>query len=99
MFVGIARLVLHVPESRSLKDRRRVVKSLKDRLRARLPVSVAEVGDVERHQVAELGVVTVSGEAHRCEEVLASVVNMGSTLHDALLTDSSTRVIPYGVER
>jgi uncharacterized protein YlxP (DUF503 family) len=96
MFVGVARVVLQIPGARSLKDRRQVVKSLKDRLRARLPVSVAEVGDVERHQVATLGVAVVSGDAARCDEVLGSVGNMARSHAGAVLADLGTEVVPFG---
>jgi uncharacterized protein YlxP (DUF503 family) len=72
VFVGVGRLVLSIPGARSLKDRRRVVKSLKDRMRAKLPVSLAEVGELERYQVATLGLAVVSNEAARCSEILAA---------------------------
>jgi uncharacterized protein YlxP (DUF503 family) len=93
VFVGVARLVLSIPGARSLKDRRRVVKSLKDRVRARLPVSLAEVGDLERYQVATLGVAVVSNEAARCSEVLSAAVAMARVARDAVLADVATEVI------
>jgi uncharacterized protein YlxP (DUF503 family) len=96
MFVGVARLVLQIPGARSLKDRRQVVKSFKDRLRARLPVSVAEVGDVERYQVATLGVATVSGDASHCDEVLARATSMARSLGGAVLADVATEIVPFG---
>ena len=96
MFVGVARLVIQIPGARSLKDRRRVVKSFKDRMRARLPVSVAEVGDLERYQVATLGVAVVSGEAARCDEMLSAASSMARTLADAVLADVRTEVVPFG---
>ena len=96
MFVGVARLVLSIPGARSLKDRRRVVKSLKDRVRARLPVSLAEVGDLDRYQVATLGVAVVSNEAARCSEVLSAAVRMARVARDAVLADVSTEVMTLG---
>ncbi len=96
MFVGVSRQVLQIPGARSLKERRRVVKSLKDRLRARLPVSVAEVGDVERDQVATLGVCVVSADAARCHEVLSAAARMARTVRDAVLADVSTEVVSFG---
>lgn len=96
MFVGVARFVLQIPGARSLKDRRQVVRSLKDRLRARLPVSVAEVGDVERTQVATLGVAVVSGDSARCREVLDAARGMAGTAADALLADAAVEVVPFG---
>ncbi len=96
MFVGVARHVLQIPGSRSLKDRRRVVRSYKDRLRAKLPVSVAEVGDVERYQVATLGLAVVAHEAAFCEEILAQAARLGGALHDALLADTATEIVSFG---
>ena len=63
MFVGVGRLVIQIPGATTIKERRRVVKSFQDRLRAKLPVSVAEVGDTEALQVATLGVAVV-GDLH-----------------------------------
>ena len=96
MFVGVARFVLQIPGARSLKDRRKVVKSFKDRVRARLPVSVAEVGDVERHQVATVGVAVVSGQAARCSEILASARSMAASLGGALLADATIEIVSFG---
>jgi uncharacterized protein YlxP (DUF503 family) len=96
MFVGVARHVLQIPGSRSLKDRRRVVRSYKDRLRAKLPVSVAEVGDVERYQVATLGLAVVAREAAFCEEILGQAARLAGSLHDALLADTATEIVSFG---
>jgi uncharacterized protein YlxP (DUF503 family) len=96
VFVGVARLVFSIPGARSLKDRRRVVKSLKDRVRARLPVSLAEVGDLERYQVATLGVAVVSNEAARCSEVLSAAVRMARVARDAVLADVATEIMTLG---
>jgi uncharacterized protein YlxP (DUF503 family) len=96
VFVGVARLVLSIPGARSLKDRRQVVKSLKDRVRARLPVSIAEVGELERYQVATLGLAVVANEAARCSEVLSAAVGMARVARDALLADVATEIITLG---
>lgn len=96
MFVGVARLVLQIPGARSLKDRRKVVRSFKDRLKARYPVSVAEVGDAERWQVATIGLAVVSGDSAQCDEVLQKAVQMARTLPEALLAESSTEILPFG---
>jgi uncharacterized protein len=96
MFVGVGRLVIQIPAARSLKDRRRVVKSLKDRLRAKLPVSAAEVGDLEQMQVATLGIAVVANEADRCHEILSAALGMARVLPDATLADVRTEVVPFG---
>ena len=96
MFVGVARLVISIPGAQSLKDRRRVVKSLKDRIRAKMPVSIAEVGDLERYQVSTLGVAVVSNDAARCSEVMDSVVRMARGARDSVLADVATEIITLG---
>jgi uncharacterized protein YlxP (DUF503 family) len=98
MFVGVLRLTLQIPGARSLKERRRVVRSLKDRLRARLPVSVAEVGGLDTHQRAVIAVAVVSGDAVRVDELLATAAAMAGTLRDAVLVDRKSEVMSFGHE-
>jgi uncharacterized protein len=73
MFVGVVRIELHLPACTSLKDKRSIVRSLKDRLRARLNAAVAEVEYQDLWQRAALGVAVVSGENHQVDEQLQSV--------------------------
>jgi uncharacterized protein YlxP (DUF503 family) len=96
MFVGVARIVIQIPGARSLKDRRRVVKGLKGRVRAKLPVSVAEIGDLERYQVATLGVSVVSNDSARCSEVLSHVASLAGSAKDALVADVATEIVSFG---
>lgn len=96
MFVGVGRLVIQIPGATTIKERRRVVKSFKDRLRAKLPVSVAEVGDTEALQVATLGFSVVGNTTGRCHEILASALSMARVLPDAVLCDVRTEVVPFG---
>ncbi len=96
MFVGVLRLTLQIPGSRSLKDKRRVTLSLKDRLQARFHVSAAEVSSLDNHRIAEIGVAVVSNEAAQCDRVLAEVVAMASTHADAVLADRRSEIVPFG---
>ena len=72
MVVGVTRWELHLPASHSLKDKRRVVKSLKDRLHARYAVSVAEVDHHETWQRAAIACAVVSADHRHAEEVLTA---------------------------
>ncbi|PKN44148.1 MAG: DUF503 domain-containing protein, partial [Deltaproteobacteria bacterium HGW-Deltaproteobacteria-20] len=78
------------------KDRRQVVRSFKERVQARLRISVAEVGDLERPSYAVVAMAVVSNEAAVCDEVLAKAATMASTLANAVLADRATEVVPYG---
>jgi uncharacterized protein YlxP (DUF503 family) len=59
MVIGICRVELHLPDRHSLKEKRHVVKSLKDRMRRTFNVSIAEVGDQDVWQRAILGAACV----------------------------------------
>jgi uncharacterized protein YlxP (DUF503 family) len=98
MFVGVLRLVFHIPGARSLKDRRRVVRSFKDRLQARMRLAVAEVGGLDEHQRAVVGVAAVANEAGRVDELLSVAASMASGLRDAVLVDRATEIFPFGGE-
>ena len=71
--VGVLTFELRLEHSHSLKDKRQVVKSLKDRLRARFNVAVAEIGEQEMWQRAVVAAVTVSSDQKSAEEALQRV--------------------------
>ncbi|MFI5370361.1 MAG: DUF503 domain-containing protein [Candidatus Eisenbacteria bacterium] len=87
MFVGVVRIELHLPASRSLKDKRRVIQSLKERIRQRVHAAVAEVEYQDLWQRAALGVAVVSGEAHQVDEMLQAVRDLVNAAHEAELLD------------
>jgi uncharacterized protein len=90
MVVGTLSLKLAIYDARSLKDKRRVVKSLTDRLRDRFNVSVAEVGSLDRWQQAELGVALVANDGGFVESALAKVVDYVRQDTSASLVDCQT---------
>ncbi len=71
--IGLLVIELHFPEAQSLKAKRMVVKSIKDRLRARFNVAVAETGYLELWQRAELAAVSVSGTRSILESELEAI--------------------------
>jgi uncharacterized protein YlxP (DUF503 family) len=71
--VGVLVFELHIPEARSLKDKRHYVKGLKDRLRNRFNVSVAEIEDQDLLNRATLAAVCVSGSRAYAEGLLDRV--------------------------
>ena len=76
MIVMVCNLELHLWESSSLKDKRRILKSLKDRIRNGFNVAVAEVDPTDLWQSASLGVVTVSSGVRHANGILTKVVNL-----------------------
>ncbi|MGC8834408.1 MAG: DUF503 domain-containing protein [Armatimonadota bacterium] len=75
MRVGICRLELFVPESRSLKDKRQVIRSLIDNLRNRFNVSAAEVDYLDSWGRAAVGLACVSNDSAFNMRVLNKVVD------------------------
>lgn len=76
MIVGILTLDLAVFEARSLKDKRRVIQGVKQRVRNRFNVSVAEVGYTETPKRCRLGIATVSNESRHVHEQLDKIVDL-----------------------
>jgi uncharacterized protein YlxP (DUF503 family) len=74
MPVGLLTLEIHLPDAHSLKDKRQVLRSLKDRLRGQFNVAIAELDHQELWQRALLGIVTISGDAQHLEQSLRAVM-------------------------
>ena len=73
MRIGIVTALINIPEARSLKDKRSVLRRLKDSAVQRMNVSVAEVGEQERWQVAEMAFVTVAATHQVVERRIADI--------------------------
>jgi len=87
--VGLLRVVLHLPDSGSLKSKRQVVSGLLKRLRQE-----HQVGELDRWQLAELAVATVSSSGRHADEVLAAVLKYVESHSDgSRITDVSTELI------
>jgi uncharacterized protein YlxP (DUF503 family) len=74
MTVGSLRVRLLIREARTLKDKRQVVSSIKDRLRQGFNVSVAEVDAQDNRQVAVLGIAMVANEASHVRTTLQRII-------------------------
>jgi len=72
--VGSLRVRLLLRESRSLKDKRQVVRSVKDRLHSTFKVAVAEVDALDNRQLVVLGIAAVSNEGSHVREILGQVL-------------------------
>ncbi|MBA5866749.1 MAG: DUF503 family protein [Nitrospira sp. CR1.3] len=76
MVVGLCTVELFIPDSQSLKDKRQVLLSLKDRLRERFNLSVAEVDGQDLWQRAVLGLACVANEGRHVNQVLDQALNV-----------------------
>jgi uncharacterized protein len=73
--VGTLEIRLVIREARSLKDKRRVLQSLKDRIASHYNVSIAEVGALDSRQQTVLGVAMVANEQQFLDRMLNKIVN------------------------
>ena len=78
--IGVLTLELRLENSHSLKEKRHVVQSLKDRLRHKFNVSVAEIDHQDLWQRAAVAAVTVASDHTHAEKVLRSVEEEAASL-------------------
>jgi len=76
MVVGVYTVELFISESQSLKDKRQVLHSLKDRLREKFNLSVAEVDGQDLWQKAIVGMACVANESRHVQQVLEQALNV-----------------------
>lgn len=87
MVLGVLRVRLAIFEALSLKDKRRVVKSLKDRLAARHNISIAEIDDLDQRHAATLGLALIANDAGFVESALSRIVDEIRAFRRASLLD------------
>ena len=93
MFVGVLQVDLGIPGAFSLKDKRRVVKSVLERIRRSFGVTAAEVGDLETWNRARLGIAFVSNDRRHAESQLGKVVAALSSHRDAVVVDHQMEIL------
>ena len=92
MTIALLSVELYLPMSQSLKDKRRVLRRLKDRIGA-MNVSVAEVAHQDLWQRAGLGIVTVASSDEMAGKTLASVRDEIERLEPGLVTQSQVEYL------
>jgi hypothetical protein len=93
MPVGLLTLELHIQHAQSLKDKRQILRSLKDRLRAKFNVAVAELEHHDTWQRSVVGVVTLSNEEQQVQESLQHVLAEADNILGPLLVSHGVEVI------
>jgi uncharacterized protein YlxP (DUF503 family) len=97
MIVGISVFELHLPVSRSLKDKRRVVKSLIEKLHQRYRVSIAETDFHDLHQRAEIALAAVvAGGESEMERLMEEVRNLVESDPEVYLTRWEPQILEEG---
>lgn len=93
MIVGLMTVELHIGGAVTLKDKRRVLKSIIDRTRSRFNVSIAEVDNQDLWQRATLGVAVVSNASSHVNQMLQTVIHSIEANGEADLMDYSVEIL------
>ena len=93
MPVGLLTLELHLPDAQSLKDKRQVLRSLKDKLRREFNVAVAELDHQDVWQRSVIGVVTLSNEEKHVQESLQKVLDEADRILGSFLIGQKFEIV------
>ncbi|MGD9711627.1 MAG: DUF503 domain-containing protein [Thermomicrobiales bacterium] len=92
--IGVAEITLHLKGTMSLKDKRRVVKSLIQRLRNTFNISVAEISDLDDIRLATIAIVCVSNNHAHAQEMLAKAISfVDRNVEMGVLGEVATEII------
>jgi uncharacterized protein YlxP (DUF503 family) len=92
MIIVAAMITLIIPENDSLKGKRRVIKSIIERVRHKFEAAVAEVGDNDLWQKARIGVALVGNDSHLLEARLQQIMKFMENQHLAEIIDSQVEL-------
>lgn len=93
MFVGLLKLDIRLPEAQSLKEKRWQVKSLVTRIRNRFNVSVSEVENQDKWQLATLAVAYVGGDQKRTNQLLDQVLDFAEAVKQLEVINSKIEIL------
>jgi uncharacterized protein YlxP (DUF503 family) len=93
MHVGVATIHLEVTDALTLKDKRQVIRSLVARTRNAFNVAIAEVGDLDSHTLAIIGVAAVANDQGYVHGLLEKVVDLFEREPRALVLDYAIEMV------
>ena len=94
--IGVGQVTLYLEGATSLKDKRRVIKSLTTRMRNTFNVSVAEIADLDDMRVATIAIVCVSNSHAHAQEMLAKAIGfIERNVEMGVIGEIDTEIIPY----
>jgi len=96
IIVGVARIVLGLHGNASLKGKRGVLNRIKDRVRDRFNVAIAEVGALDAHERSVMAITCVSNDRNMAEKVLERVIRYIESIGEAELLADDVSVENYG---
>jgi len=92
MVVGSLKIEFRLPENRSLKGKRKVVKSMVGKVKSRFNVSIAEVGSNDKWQRIELGVSAVGNDRRHIDSSLSHILSFLDSLYLAQIVHTEMEI-------
>ena len=87
MIIGSIVFDIFIPHSSSLKEKRMVVKSFKEKIRAKFNVSVSEIGELDKWQKSQIAVVLVAPDKKQAEKIMNNVINFVENTYPDIYID------------
>ena len=92
MVIGTLRIEFYLHDNRSLKGKRKIVRSMVDKVKHRFNVAIAEIGSNDKWQKIELGVSTVGNDRRHIDASLSTVLSFLDSLYLAEIVDSKIEI-------
>ncbi|MDY7037603.1 MAG: DUF503 domain-containing protein [Thermodesulfobacteriota bacterium] len=86
------KIVFHIHDNRSLKGKRKIVKSMVDKVKNKFNVAIAEIGSNDKWQKIELGVSTVGNDRRHIDKSLNNILAFLESLYLAEMVDLNTEI-------
>ena len=92
MVVGTLKLYMYIHNAQSLKEKRKIVKSIVSKVQKRFNVSIAEVGSNDKWQMVELGISAVGNDRRFVNSVLDNILSYSDSLYLGEIIDSAIEI-------
>ena len=93
MVVGVLRIELHLHDNRSLKGKRKIVRSMVDKVKHKFNVAIAEIGSNDKWQKIELGISTVGNDRRHIDASLNTVLSFLDSLYLAEIVNTEFEIL------
>lgn len=91
--IGVCEVHIHMPNTSSLKSKRKIIKSLKDRIRSKFNVTVAEMGNQDKWQRAVIQIGYINNNRARIDQIMQHIISLINTVPDAIIIDYNTQIL------
>ncbi len=95
MFIGAGLVKINIPYSNSLKDKRKIVKSIINTLKSKFNISISEVGSLDNRTIGEIGFSMVSYDKKYINSLFDKILNHINDNYDIVVLDEEFEIMKY----